>query len=186
MEWAIPLQKFEVGKVQIGDIQHSDKSIIPLAYFDGQNIFSNLNIFLPKLKVQEFDGTTGRFIISLKENLQVETKLHALQITLLGAVFLHQKYWFPNNIYPYDILQQYFKPIVENGFLHLYFPIQNNIKIFKNKIWYDKFQPGLILPNDTVRVMFRLQGICFHKNTYNNSWTGKFRLQHKICAILVN
>ena len=186
MEWAIPLQKFEVGKVQIGDIQHNDKSIVPLAYFDGQNVFSNLNIFLPKLRVQEFDINTGKFILSLKDNFHYEAKLNALQNTLLGAVFLQQKFWFPSNMYTLDILQQYFKPIVEHGFLHLYFPVKNYIKIYKNGIWYDQYEPGLIKVNDTVRVLFRIQGICFHKNNYNQVWTGKFRLQHKICAILVS
>jgi hypothetical protein len=186
MEWAIPLQKFEVGKVQIGELQNNDKLIVPLAYFDGQNIFNNLNIFLPKLKVQEFDIISGRFVLSLKENLYFEAKLNSLQTTLLGAIFIQQKVWFPSNFYNFDILQQYFRPIIENGFLHLYFPVQNYIKIYKNGIWYDEYQPGLIKPNDEVRVMFRIQGICFHKNNYNNIWSGKFRLQHKICAILIN
>ena len=185
MDWTIPLQKFEVGKVQIGELQNNEKSIVPLAYFDGQNIFSNLNIFLPKLRVQDFDVLSGKFVLSLKETAQYEAKLNALQSTLLGAVFIQQKLWFPTNFYDLNNLQQYFKPIVENGFLHLYFPVQNHIKIYKDGIWYDEYQPGFIKPNDTVRVMFRIQGICFHKN-YNNIWTGKFRLQHKICAILIN
>lgn len=185
MEWSIPLQKFEVGKVQIGELQNNDKSIVPLAYFDGQNIFSNLNILLPKLKVQDFDVITGKFNLSLKENPHYEGKLNALQNTLLGAVFIQQKLWFPSNFYNLDTLQQYFKPIVDNGSLHLYFPVQNHIRIYKNGIWYDEYEPGLIKPNDTVRVMFRIQGICFHKNSYSQIWTGKFRLQHKIFAILV-
>ena len=48
MEWAIPLQKLELGKVQIGNIKNYDKMIAPLAYFDGTNTFNNLNILLPK------------------------------------------------------------------------------------------------------------------------------------------
>jgi hypothetical protein len=186
MEWSIPLQKLEVGKVQIGDIQHSDKSIAPLAYFDGQNIFSYLNIFLPKLKVEEFDVRSGKFIISLKENSHNEAKLNALQSTLLGAVYIQQKSWFPDVFYNYDVLNVSFKPIVENGFLHLYYPVQLNsdIHIYKNGKWYTKYEPGLINPKDNVRIMFRIQGISFHKNIAN-IWSGKFRLQHRIYAVLV-
>jgi hypothetical protein len=29
MEWAIPLQKLEVGKVQIGEAQYNEKTIVP-------------------------------------------------------------------------------------------------------------------------------------------------------------
>ena len=85
MEWSIPLQKLEVGKVQIGEIHHSDKSLVPLAYFDGQNNFLNLNIFLPKLNVQEFDAKSGKLILSLKNMVPFDAKLNALQSTLLGA-----------------------------------------------------------------------------------------------------
>ena len=88
MEWSIPLQKLEVGKVQIGEIQHREKPLVPLAYFDGQNNFLNLNIFLPKLKVQEFDTKSGKLILSLNHLNWCEAKLNALQSTILGAVYL--------------------------------------------------------------------------------------------------
>ena len=192
MEWAIPLQKLEVGKVQMGDIQHTDKSIAPLAYFDGQNTFPNLNILLPSLKVKEFDTKTGKLLLSLEDVTQYETKLNALQNTLLNAVYIQQKLWFDNNNYSYETLKSSFKPIVENSLLNLYYPIsqntvdKNNIKIYKNGKWYTKYEPGLLQVNNSVRIMFRIQGICFHKHQYNNAWSGKFRLQHRICAVLIS
>ena len=192
MEWAIPLQKLEVGKIQIGDIQHTDKAVVSLAYFDGQNTFPNLNILLPSLKVKEFDQKTGKLLLNLQEaSPQFETKLNALQTTLLNAVFIQQRQWFNTNTYSYETLSQQFKPIVEASVLHLYFPIfsvtgdKNTIKIYKKGVWYTKFEPGLLEVNDSVRIMFRIQGLCFHKHQYNNSWSGKFRLQHRICAILI-
>jgi hypothetical protein len=60
-----------------------------------------------------------------------------------------------------------------------------SIKIYKNGVWYTQYQPGLIEANSKVRVMFRIQGVSFHKNNFNQ-WTGKFRLQHRIMAILVD
>ena len=191
MEWAIPLQKLEVGKVQIGDILHTDKAIVPLAYFDGQNNFPNLNILLPILKVAEFDPKTGKLLLNLSGSSHFEAKLVALQTTLLNAVFIQQNQWF-QNIYSYETLIQQFKPIIENSLLNLYFPTISNagdkhmIKIYKNGKWHTKYEPGLLQANDNVRIMFRIQGLCFHKHQYNNSWSGKFRLQHRICAILIN
>ena len=191
MEWAIPLQKLEVGKIQIGDIQHTDKAIVSLAYFDGQNTFPNLNIVLPCLKVKEFEPKTGKLLLALQEKSHHETKLIALQTTLLNAVFIQQRMWFQSQTYSYETLSQQFKPIVEASTLHLYFPIfstngdKNSIKIYKAGKWYTKFEPGLLEANDSVRIMFRIQGLCFHKHQYNNEWSGKFRLQHRIYAILI-
>lgn len=187
MEWCIPLQRLEVGKVQIGDIQHSDKSLVPLAYFDGQNNFLNLCILLPKLTVQEFDPSNGKLVLSLKENPACEAKLKALQNTLLSAVFIQQHLWFPETLYSQEMINSSFKPIVQNGLLHLYYPIKitSDIHIYKNGVWNTKFLPGLINTNDKIRIMFRIQGISFHKNNYNNIWSGKFRLQHRIHAVMV-
>jgi len=189
MEWCIPLQKLEVGKVQIGEIIHNDKALVPLAYFDGHNIFNNLNIFLPKLKIQEFDENSGKLIISMNENIQAQTKLFALQNILITAVFISQQNWFHEN-YTLDVLNNNFKPIVQNNNLQLYYPVNLNtdIHIYKNNKWYTSYEPGLIKANDSVRIMFRIQGISFHKNYSMQStfsWTGKFRLQHRIYAILV-
>jgi hypothetical protein len=188
MEWSIPLQKLEVGKVQIGEIQHSDKSLVPLAYFDGQNSFLNLNIFLPKLKVQDFDAKSGKFVLSLKDMPSCEAKLNALQSTLLRAVYIQQRTWFNETFFTLDVLSNSFKPIVQNELLNLYYPVQlaSEVRIYKDGVWHTSYVPGLINPNDSVRIMFRIQGISFHKNTYNNSWSGKFRLQHRIYAVLVN
>ena len=188
MEWSIPLQKLEVGKIQLGDLHNNEKMMVPLAYFDGQNTFNNLNILLPKLNVEEFDIKTGKLVLNIKENKHYETKLQALQNTLLGAVYIQQKYWFPYIFFDIDTLNSVFKPIVDNGSLYLFFPITSTfpIKIYKKGKWYTKYEEHLITSKDTIRVIFRIQGISFHKNNYNNNWSGKFRLQHRIIAILVD
>jgi len=183
MEWSIPLQKLEVGKVQIGEIQHNEKSLVPLAYFDGKNVFSNLNILLPKLNVQEFNENTGKLVLTLKEH---EAKLNALQNILLSAIYIQQRVWFPEIFYNNEILNTLFKPIVHNGLLNLFYPVQYNsdIHIYKDGVWHNNYVPGLIKENDSLRIMFRIQGISFHK--YNNIWSGKFRLQHRIYAVLID
>ena len=185
MEWCVPLQKLEVGKVQIGEIIHNDKSLVPLAYFDGQNTFNSLNIFLPKLKILEFDEKSGKLVLSMAENNHAQAKLLALQNILLGAVYITQKSWFKEN-YTYEVLNNNFKPIISSNTLQLYYPVSFNtdIHIYKDGVWHTKYTPGLIKPTDSIRIMFRIQGISFHKNY--NSWTGKFRLQHRIYAVLVD
>lgn len=186
MEWSIPLQKLEVGKIQICEIQHSEKSIVPLAYFDGQNTFPYLNILLPKFKIDIFDAKTGKLDILLEDS-QSQAKLSALQVSLLNAIFLQQSVWFPTKNFTLEMLEKLFKPIVENSILHLYFPVQysNDIHIYKNKVWHTSYEPGLLEKGDTVRILFRIQGLSFHKNSYTKEWTGKYRLQHRIVAILI-
>ena len=96
--------------------------------------------------------------------------------------------WFCETFFSLETIQNLFKPIVQNGFLNLFYPVHltSDIRIYKNGVWYNKYESGLISPNDSVRIMFRIQGISFHKHTYNNSWSGKFRLQHRIYAVLVS
>jgi hypothetical protein len=187
MEWAIPLQKLEVGKIQIGEMAQNDKYIVPLAYFDGQNNFPNLNILLPMLTVLDFDTKSGKLALLLKEEPQFTAKLSALESTLLGAVYIQQKYWFPSSIYEYPLLHSMYKPIVDNGLLHLYYPIHFNsdVKIYKNNVWVKDFIPGMLEAGSRARIMFRIQGLSFQKNNYTNAWTGKFRLQHRILAIFI-
>jgi len=188
MEWAIPLQKLEVGKIQIGEILHNDKYIVPLAYFDGQNNFPNLNILLPLLEVSEFDTKSGKLTLMLNEEPHYSTKLNALENTLLSAVFIQQKHWFPGSTYEYSFLESMYKPIVNNNLLHLYYPIHFNsdVKIYKDNVWVKEFIPGMFQPGTKTRIMFRIQGLSFHKNSFTNTWTGKFRLQHRILAIFIS
>jgi len=89
MEWAIPLQKLELGKVQIGNLKNSDKLMVPLAYFDGTNTFNNLNILLPKLKVQEFNDKTGKLVLSFKDHKLYDTKINALFLGFDAGRIIH-------------------------------------------------------------------------------------------------
>ena len=80
-----------------------------------------------------------------------------------------------------------FHKIYNVDLLHLYFPVQynNDIHIYKDKVWHTTYQPGLLEKGNSVRILFRIQGLSFHKNNYTKEWTSKFRLQHRIIAILI-
>lgn len=197
MEWAIPLQKLEVGKVNIGNIINGPKPLVPLSYIDGQIQFPSLTLILPPLHVKNYDEKTGKLDISLRENSQVNHKLQALQNTLFSVVFAHQRIWFANQNKELAELQRLFQPLIDSDILHLYCPILDEKKNTNEKIHifrteqgnvkhYEGVKENLIKPGDTVRVALRVQGLSFHNNPVSNQWSGKFRLQHRILSVYVN
>ena len=197
MEWAIPLQKLEVGKVNIGNIINGPKPLVPLSYIDGQIQFPSLTLILPPLHVKNYDEKSGKLDISLRENSQVNHKLQALQNTLFSVVFAHQRIWFANQNKELAELQRLFQPLLENDVLHLYCPILDEKKSVNERIHifrtengkvnhYEGVKENLLKPGDTVRVALRIQGLSFHNNPVSNQWSGKFRLQHRILSLYVN
>lgn len=198
MEWTIPIQKLEVNKIQVGQLQKSLKPLTPLSYSDGPIVFHSLNILLPPLVVKEYDTTTGKLLLHLNDSTQTLAKLMALQDSLLQAVFQNQKIWFPDSNRTKEQLNAFFQPFVENAVLHLYCPIQtpiavqtprnqelrkNMISIWKDNEWKQLNTTGLILKGESIRVALRLQGISYQMNPNTGLWTGRFRVQHKISCI---
>ena len=187
MEWAVPLQRLEVGKVNVGTVRYGDKPMAPLAYFDGPIHMPAMNILLPPLIVKEYDAATGRLKLSLTDMTQTSAKLSALQDTLLSLVFVKQSTWFPGSRRTADDLQALFQPFVENQCLHLYCPSNltgsSGISFWKESTWRKGVDPRAIQKGDVLRVAFRIQGISFQQNTQQDLWTGRFRLQHKILYI---
>lgn len=188
MEWTIPIQKLEVSKIQVGSLQKLAKPLSPLSYSDGPVVFQSLNILLPPLLVKDYDTTTGKLLLSLTESPATAAKLSALQGSLLQSVFMNQKQWFPESNRTKEQIQSFFQSFVESSCLHLYCPLQNqekrhNIFLWKDNTWNRLSSPGLIQKGDSIRVALRLQGISFQMNTSTNTWTGRFRVQHKISCI---
>lgn len=187
MEWSIPLQKLEVGKIQAGLLQNSGKPLTPLSYVDGSFALQHVNILLPSLAVKEYDATTGRLILNLSEAPQVQAKLMALQDYLLNMVYQNQRRWFPDSNRSKDQMTALFQTFVEPQQLHLYCPVQTQDKKYSLSIWKDGIWQKIVGPNvfqvgDMIRVALRLQGISYQMNQ-TGSWTGRFRVQHRICSI---
>ncbi len=188
MEWTIPIQKLEVNKIQVGQLQKSIKPLTPLSYADGPIVFQNLNILLPPLTVKDYDTNSGRLLLSLSDSPQTAAKLLALQESFLQSVFLNQKIWFPDSNRTKEQLTTLFQPFVENTTLHLYCPIQSQekrhiISIWKDDQWKQLTTTGLLSKGDSIRVALRLQGISYQTNMNTGLWTGRFRVQHKINCI---
>lgn len=188
MEWTIPIQKLEVSKIQVQQLQKNMKPLTPLSYADGPIVFQNLNLLLPPLTVNEYDSSTGRLILSLSDSQQTAAKLLALQESLLLSVYTNQRTWFPESNRTRDQIQKLFQPFVENTSLHLYCPLQvqekrHTISLWKDGEWKRLSLPGMIQKGDSIRVALRLQGISYQLDATTGVWTGRFRVQHKISCI---
>lgn len=188
MEWSIPIQRLDLTKITPGSLQKSLKPLTPLEYRDGQIVLKHLNILLPFLAVKEYDTNTGRLTLHLPDGHPIQGKLQSLQETLLLLVHQHQKLWFPDSNRSKEVIQQFFQPFVEGNTLHLYCPLQTQDKkyflhIWKDDKWHKLTSTGLLQKGDNIRVALRLQGISYQTNPLTSSWTGRFRVQHRIMAI---
>lgn len=193
MEMTIPIQSFETTKVRLGHLGYASRSMIPLSYSDGEFHFTNLPILFPMLAVKSYDSHTGHLVLSLTGATMVATKLQSLQETLLAAVKTQQGSWFERERYKsMEELRDGFQPIVEHGNLHLYCPLSsmsgvaNDVQIYSKGVWTKGgLYPTFFTPGVPMRVAIRIQGISFHRHPISGIWTGKFRLQHRVLAILV-
>jgi hypothetical protein len=200
MEWVIPLQKLEVGKVQMGTFMNGHKPLVPLSYTDGVHCFPSLSILLPHLRVKAYDAQSGKLELLLRESHSAFHKIEALQNTLLNTVVNNHTKWFNQTRRDVSELQQLFQPMVEGDVLHLYCPVSmqdkksggvDSIVVYRSEkggpiINSQGIRPSFIQPGDSVRICLRLQGISFHNHPTYAEWTGKFRLQHKIIALYIN
>lgn len=190
MEWTIPIQKLEVTKIHVGPLQKSLKPLTPLSYTDGPIVFHNLNLLLPPLLVKDYDAGTGKLLLQLSDAPATAAKLHALQDTLLTAVYTNQKVWFPESARTRDQIQQFFQPFIEHTTLHLYCPLQtqekrHTIHIWRDDAWKKLTTTGLLQKGESIRVALRLQGISYQVDPTTDTWTGKFRVQHKLSCIYI-
>jgi len=188
MEWLIPIQTFQVENVQLGSVSYGNKPIIPFAYKDGDMHFNSLSFLLPTLIIKSYDTSTGRLILSL-HSVQALNKLSTFQELLLSTVVSNQQAWFPGSTRKQQEVRSGYQPMIVNSELHLYCPMLetgSTIPFYADNEWsksgiqHERLQSGA-----KVRVALRIQGLSFHIHTATNQWTGKFRLQHKIIAILL-
>ncbi len=196
MEWCIPLQKLELGKIKLGTLairpNREKKPMIPLSYVDGQMNMPILTILLPHLTVSSYNSANGRLELSL-ENTMITTKLTSLQESLLTSLSVSQISWFGKKEFTYDDIYSLFQPMVEGNKLHLYCPstiVEKRkgagvIKLWKDDSFIEGVRPGLLVPGQRIRVALQLQGISLQLGLVDNQWTGRSRLQHRVMCILI-
>ena len=192
MEWCIPIQTFQVEHVQIGTAPIGLKPTITLGYKDNDMAFSSLSILLPSLCIKSYTPSNGRLILSLEDSPHILRKLVMLQETILTAVHANQQRWFPNQPTTRKLndIKSTFQSIINDTEMNLYCPINDTDiqgpNIYTNEKWSrGVLEPGLLTPGNRIRAVLRLHGISFHIHYPSEQWTGKFRLQHRILAILI-
>jgi hypothetical protein len=192
MEWVVPIQTFEPPKVRIGQITSQPKRLVPISYADGEIAFNGISLLLPPLPVKSYDAASGRLILSLSGQAVTATKLQTLQDSVLVAVRNMQSAWFPGEkIRGIEEIRGGFQPLIEGGLLHLYCPCTqssvaaNDISIYDGANWsYTKPTAKLFAAGRVLRIAIKLHSMSFHQHTGNSMWTGRFRFQHRLLAVM--
>ncbi len=185
------MQTFEVGKVRIGNVSTGPKKMVPFAYVDGELRFPSLSILLPNATVKSYDVATGRLILTLPHGSVYQAKLRTFQETILHAVLTQQKAWFPGErAKALEDIRAGFQPLIEGDTIHVYCPSTaagiHDIQVYSKGAWTQGVRASSLQPGSTVRLAIRIQGLSFHQHLGTSTWSGKFRLQHRVLSILVN
>lgn len=187
MEWQIPIQKVEIGNINIGSPwarerkEYAQKPMAPLSYFGTQFRLPFVSLLFPPLPVVEYNTATGKLILDMSETSLGTIKLNTFQETLINSIYYHQSGWFKSN-YTKDQIKEGFQPIIDNTHLILHCPTRG-VPFYKNDEW------GIATSNDLksgqrIRVAVKIHGISF-LNRKESEWSGKCRLQHRIQGIIL-
>lgn len=181
MEWCIPVQHLETQKVGFGSLH---KHTLPFHYTDGAVQFQHLTLLLPIATVKSYDATTGRLSIAIQGAVGCVGKLQSLQDVILLHVAAHQSVFFGGAARGLDELRGGFQSILHNNTIQLYCPVEgNDVQIYGKDGWV-ALHPHNMREGQQLRIVLRITGVSFHQHPVSGAWTGKFRLQHRILAMI--
>jgi hypothetical protein len=199
MEWQLPIQKVEIGNINIGSPwvrnaqgeNHSyiQKPMAPLSYFGTQFRMPFVSLMFPPLPVIEYNPTSGKLILDMFDSSLASIKLNTLQDTIVNAIVYHQAGWFKSEFSKDDIIRG-FQPIIQDNHLHLHCPLSGqehlrSIPIFKDGVWKKSFSVDDLKLGTRIRVAVKIHGISFlNRNDADIKWSGKCRLQHRILGFI--
>lgn len=186
MEWQIPIQKVEIGNINIGSPwarekrDYSQKPMAPLSYFGTQFRLPFVSLLFPPLPVVEYNTNTGKLVVDMAETSLGTIKLNTFQETLINSIYYHQSGWFKTS-FTKDQIKDGFQPIIENTHLILHCPTRG-IPLYKDDKW---ILGGMndIKPGQKIRIAVKIHGISF-LNKRDSEWSGKCRLQHRIQGVI--
>ena len=185
MEWLLPVQKLEIGNVNIGSPwaresrkEYEQKPMAPLSYFGTQFRIPFVSVLFPPLGVVEYNPLTGKLVMDMAGNNLTCIKLGALQDTLLGAICYHQAAWFKSEFSKEDV-KVGFQPLYSDNRLHLFCP--QTARFFKDGQWNTSCD---MVAGCKIRVAVKLHGISFLTRP-DGSWSGRCRFQHRILGIIM-
>jgi hypothetical protein len=201
MEWQLPIQKVEIGNINIGSPwarlghgesrDHVSKPMAPLSYFGTQFRLPFVSLLFPPLAIAEYNAATGKLVLDMSDSNLASIKLNTLQDTIINAIVYHQSGWFKTEFSKEDIAAG-FQPIIQNNQLQLYCPSDSSagtsatvrsIPFFKDKGWNNAFSAEELKAGARVRVAVKIHGISFLLGP-TGQWTGRCRLQHRVIGII--
>ena len=187
MEWQIPIQKVEIGNINIGTPwarekrEYAQKPMAPLSYFGTQFRLPFVSLLFPPLPILEYNTQTGKLILDMSETSLATIKLNTLQETLINSIVHHQYGWFRSN-YTKEEVKGGFQPIIEDSKLILHCPTKG-VPMYKNSEW-GNMGLGDLKIGQRIRVAVKIHGISF-LNRNESEWSGRCRLQHRIQGIII-
>jgi len=201
MEWQLPIQKVEIGNINIGSPwsrehrrEYEQKPMAPLSYFGTQFRIPFVSLLFPPLPIVEYVPHTGKLVLDMAGTNLACIKLQTLQDTLIGAIVYHQHGWFKSD-YSKDDVKGGFQPIYSDNKLQLYCPCSagpglqqmqqalRSVPIYSEGKWNTTFSPADMVVGRKLRVAVKIHGISF-LNQSDGSWGGRCRLQHRVLGII--
>jgi hypothetical protein len=164
MEWQIPIQKLEIGNINIGSPwarekkEYYQKPMAPLSYFGTQFRLPFVSLLFPPLPIVEYNPHTSKLVIDMAETNLGTIKLNTFQETLINSILYHQSGWFQSS-YTKDQIKEGFQPIIENSHIHLHCP-SKGVPLYKNDEWIQANMTDL-KPGQKIRVAVKIHGISF-------------------------
>jgi hypothetical protein len=128
MEWQLPIQKVEIGNINIGSPwaresrkEYLQKPMAPLSYFGTHFRLPFISLLFPALPVVEYSPSNGRLVLDMSETSLASIKLSTFQDTLVNAIVYHQYAWFKSDFTKEEI-RAGFQPMFQDNHLILHCP----------------------------------------------------------------
>jgi len=197
MEWQLPIQKVEIGNINIGSPwsrehrrEYEQKPMAPLSYFGTQFRIPFVSLLFPPLPIVEYIPQTGKLVLDMTGTNLACIKLQTLQETLIGAIVYHQHGWFKSDFSLADV-KGGFQPIFVDNKLQLYCPCAaggagqplRSVPLFADGKWSNTFSPADMVVGRKLRIAVKIHGISF-LNQSDGTWGGRCRLQHRVLGMI--
>lgn len=185
MEWQLPIQKVEIGNINIGSPwaresrkEYLQKPMAPLSYFGTHFRLPFISLLFPALPVLEYSPSNGRLVLDMSETSLASIKLSTFQDTLVNAIVYHQYAWFKSDFTKEDI-RAGFQPMFQDNHLILHCPSApfageglqekgqgqrqrpTGVPLFKDGVWRLASGKEDFTVGSRIRVSVKIHGISF-------------------------
>ena len=171
----IPYQTLEIGRVHLNPFKKDSKgrAIASLSYKDTSIDINDLSILTPPLQVIDYDQSTSRLRLDIKNHTQFSTKLSTLHEYIISTFYLHRMSLLGKN-YTIQEIGTFFQSLIhENIFSVFVYPTTSVRNSDESFIKISSIKPG-----DIVRFPVCFQGIM--KVDIHNGSSFRLRIQHNV------